>query len=216
MRYYIADCHFWHESINTRMDHRGFSSVEEMNDYMIAQWNKKVRSKDEVVILGDFSLGDGERTNEILRRLNGKRLWLVTGNHDGRFLRDRAFDSSRFQKITPYLELHDNKRNVICCHYPIMEYNKMYRVDREGRFRAYMLYGHIHNTASNAYIRNYRAYVQQFARPVKRQDSDEILEIPVKANLINCFCMRSDYMPLTLDEWIALDEEGQPDSPCLD
>ncbi len=217
MRFYIADCHFWHEALNNRMDHRGFPSVEEMNAYMISQWNKKVRKKDEVVILGDFSLGNGEQTNEILRQLNGKHLWLVIGNHDRRFLKDHAFDSSRFQKIEPYMELHDNNRHVICCHYPIMEYNKMYRVDKNGEFNTYMLYGHIHNTASNAYIANYRGFVQQHPRPVKEQGSEEILEIPVRANLINCFCMRSDYMPLSLDEWITLDQENeQPDSPCPD
>ena len=35
MRYYIADCHFFHESLNTQMDERGFSSAAEMNEYMI-------------------------------------------------------------------------------------------------------------------------------------------------------------------------------------
>ena len=28
MRYYIADCHFFHASLNTKMDKRGFESVE--------------------------------------------------------------------------------------------------------------------------------------------------------------------------------------------
>ena len=30
-------------------------------------------------------------------------------------------------------------------------------------------------------------------------------ELPIPCNMINCFCMYSDYTPLTLDEWIALD-----------
>ena len=34
MRYYIADCHFFHEALNREMDHRGFASVEEMNEYL--------------------------------------------------------------------------------------------------------------------------------------------------------------------------------------
>ena len=41
MRYYISDLHFFHENMNTRMDKRGFESVEVMNEYMISQWNKK-------------------------------------------------------------------------------------------------------------------------------------------------------------------------------
>ena len=60
MRYYIADCHFFHESLNYQMDCRGFANAEEMNNYMIEQWNKKVRWNDEVVILGDFSLGKAD------------------------------------------------------------------------------------------------------------------------------------------------------------
>lgn len=59
MRYYIADLHFFHEVMNHRMDNRGFSGVEEMNEYMIAKWNGKVRKNDEVFIVesGDALVG---------------------------------------------------------------------------------------------------------------------------------------------------------------
>ena len=71
MRYYIADCHFFHNSLNYQMDCRGFADTEEMNAYMIEQWNKKVRWNDEVVILGDFSYGKAEETNKVLEQLKG-------------------------------------------------------------------------------------------------------------------------------------------------
>ena len=64
MRYYIADLHFCHENLNTRMDCRGFESGETMNEYMIAQWNSRVRKRHEDVILGDL----------IHRILNGSRI----------------------------------------------------------------------------------------------------------------------------------------------
>ena len=60
MRYYIADPHFFHGALNTKMDRRGFESVEAMNEYMLRQWNRKVRKNDEVVILGDLSWGKAE------------------------------------------------------------------------------------------------------------------------------------------------------------
>lgn len=41
MRYYIADLHFFHANMNTKMDRRGFASVEEMNEYMIRKWNER-------------------------------------------------------------------------------------------------------------------------------------------------------------------------------
>ena len=111
MRYYIADNHFHHARMNTAMDKRGFESLEAMHDYMIKQWNSVVRKNDEVVILGDFSLGKGEETNGILRQLNGKK-FLVNGGHD-KFLQDRKFDQSLFQWIKPYAEMHDDGRKVV-------------------------------------------------------------------------------------------------------
>lgn len=55
MRYYIADCHFFHGALNEKMDGRGFENAEKMNEYMIHQWNSRVRNNDEVIILGDLS-----------------------------------------------------------------------------------------------------------------------------------------------------------------
>ena len=38
MRYYIADLHFFHANMNDKMDHRGFDSVEEMNDIIYGKY----------------------------------------------------------------------------------------------------------------------------------------------------------------------------------
>lgn len=199
MRYYIADLHFFHESLNTQMDKRGFASVEEMNEYMIKQWNKKVRIQDEVVILGDFSMGKGVETNEILRRLNGKK-YLIEGNHD-KFLGDRKFDKTLLKWIKPYEELKDNKRKIVLSHYPIMCYNGQYRMDNEGKPRAYMLYGHVHNTQDERLVHEFQERVRQTTVPSR--DGENFRNIPCQ--MINCFCMYSDYMPLSLDEWIEND-----------
>ena len=93
MRYYIADTHFFHRSLNEKMDQRGFDDIDQMNEYMIDQWNSKVRKNDEVVVLGDFSWGNAKETTEILDELKGK-IYLIRGNHD-RFLDDKNFDTSR-------------------------------------------------------------------------------------------------------------------------
>ena len=63
------------------MDCRGFPSAEIMNNYMINQWNSRVRHNDEVVIVGDFSLGKAYETNTILSKLHGI-LYMIRGNHD--------------------------------------------------------------------------------------------------------------------------------------
>lgn len=94
MRYYIADSHFFHGALNTKMDHRGFVDVEEMNAYMLKKWDDRVRKNDDVIILGDLSWGKAEETNELLEKLNG-RLFLIQGNHD-RFLKNKKYNADRF------------------------------------------------------------------------------------------------------------------------
>lgn len=199
MRYYISDLHFYHESLLTQMDKRDFSSCEEMHEYIVNKWNEKVRDKDEVVILGDLSMERGKRTNDILERLNG-RLYLVIGNHDN-YLQDRRFDPSRFEWMKPYAELNDDKRKIIVSHYPIFCYNGQYRRDKEGSPRTYMLYGHVHDTRDELLVNE---FIRQTRRtPYKGVGSEETARIPCQ--MINCFCMFSDYTPLSLDEWIEVD-----------
>ena len=199
MRYYIADPHFFHGALNTKMDRRGFESVEAMNEYMLRQWNRKVRKNDEVVILGDLSWGKAEETNELLERLNG-RLYLIQGNHD-RFLKNKDYNAGRFVWIKPYEELQDNKRKVILCHYPIMCYNGQYRVDENGNPKVYMLYGHVHDTQDQRLLERFQAITRKTASV---SPDGKARQIP--CNMINCFCMYSDYVPLTLDEWIACEK----------
>lgn len=199
MRYYIADPHFFHGALNTKMDRRGFESVEAMNEYMLRQWNRKVRKNDEVVILGDLSWGKAEETNELLDRLNG-RLYLIQGNHD-RFLKNKDYNAGRFVWIKPYEELQDNKRKVILCHYPIMCYNGQYRVDENGNPKVYMLYGHVHDTQDQRLLERFQAITRETASV-----SPDGTARQIPCNMINCFCMYSDYVPLTLDEWIACEK----------
>jgi calcineurin-like phosphoesterase family protein len=200
MRRYISDLHFFHDSLNRMMDGRGFADAAEMNAHMISQWNKKVRRSDEVVILGDLSVGNGGETSEILKQLKG-RLCLITGNHD-RYLKDKEFDPARFEWIKPYAELRDNRRKVVLSHYPVFCYNGQNRRNDAGEPKTYMLYGHVHNTLDEVLVNRFIRQTRETVRPGK----GEAESLPIPCQMINCFCMFSDYMPLTLDEWIAVDE----------
>lgn len=200
MRYYISDCHFFHDAMNDRMDHRGFVSGEEMNRYMLEKWNRKVRKNDEVVILGDLSWGTAEQTNELLEQLNG-RLYLVSGNHD-RFLKNKSYNEKRFVWIYPYAELHDNGRKVILSHYPIMCYNEQYRLTKKGVPKTYMLYGHVHDTHDQRLIEQF----QEITKNTWSTGPDGVKR-KIPCQMINCFCKYSDYTPLTLDEWILCDKK---------
>lgn len=202
MRYYIADCHFYHRNLLTEMDNRGFESVEQMNEVMIEKWNEKVHAHDEVVILGDFSLGSGQETNQILRRLKGK-FYLIRGNHDDRYLKDRDFDVSRFVWIKDYAEIHDNKRKIVLMHYPIFCYNGQFRRGADGTPLTYMLHGHIHKTEDQVLVDRFCAETRATMQKSAHQEEAQ----PIPCQMINCFCMYSDYMPLTLEEWVECDRK---------
>ena len=172
-----------------------------MNEYMIQKWNHKVRPRDEVVILGDFSMEKGEKTNEILRRLHG-RLYLIEGNHDY-YLKDSDFERERFVWIKPYAEMKDHKRSVILCHYPVFCYHGQYRKDQEGNDRTYMLYGHVHNSFDEVLVSRFIRETKEARRVNMYTRTEE----PIPCNMLNCFCMYSDYEPLSLDEWIVLNQK---------
>ncbi len=197
---YISDLHFFHESLNYQMDNRGFADSREMNEYMIRQWNSKVTQKDEIYILGDLSVGKGKETSEILEKMHGK-LYLIEGNHD-KFLGDRSFDTARFEWIRSYAEIRDHKRKVVLSHYPVFCYVGQYRRINQVP-DTYMLYGHVHDTLDEALVNRFIRITRNTKRMTKYSDKPE----PIPCNMINCFCMYSDYMPLTLDEWIVLDEK---------
>lgn len=200
MRYYIADLHFFHGAMNDRMDRRGFANVEEMNEYMLGKWNKKVRKNDDVIIIGDLSWGSAKETDTLLKQLKGK-LYLVCGNHD-RFINGKDVDIGRFQWIKHYAELSDNKRKVVLCHYPVMCYNGQYRVDEKGNPKTYMLYGHVHDTQDQRLMERF----QEITRNTVIAD-EEGNERHIPCNMINCFCGYSNYEPFTLDEWIACEKK---------
>ena len=154
---YIADMHFDNDSI-IAYDNRPFDSVEEMNEALIANWNRVVTDPEDLTwILGDFCAGDAARWRELLSRLNGRKA-LILGNHD-----DPASVSSepvrtQLEDVAEYREILDKGRHVVLCHYPILAFRDHY-------FGWYHLYGHVHasyewNATENARRLLQRLYVR--------------------------------------------------------
>jgi len=82
MIYLIADTHFGHTNI-IKYCNRPFTSIDEMNDRLICNWNSIVQPADIVYHLGDFALGPAEQVRSYRHRLNGV-IEIVMGNHDHR------------------------------------------------------------------------------------------------------------------------------------
>ena len=80
MIYFIADTHFGHKNI-IEYENRHFDNVDEMDNYMIEQWNEVVNNDDIVYHLGDFALCATKKYFDIFNQLNGEK-YLIRGNHD--------------------------------------------------------------------------------------------------------------------------------------
>lgn len=191
MQYYISDQHFFCNRIMKQHKaplyiERGFSNVAEMNRCMIKRWNSKVMRDDDVYILGDFSEGNAEETISVIKSLSGKK-YLIEGNFDSVYLTDSHMNTDLFQWVKQYAELEDDSRTVDLFHYPIICYHG-------ASTGAYMLYGHMHSDLKAQVI------ISQAEDEIKTSRGTKFY----KNHIINCYCSDSNYVPLTLDEWIAV------------
>lgn len=129
MIYFIADTHFGHENV-IRFCDRPFSSADDMDEAMIANWNARVRGNDTVYILGDMFFRS-TNAEAILQRLRGKKR-LIVGNHDGSWM--AKFDYARyFVSVDNFLETSDGQHSLTLCHYPLLSW-------KHAR-RSYMIHG---------------------------------------------------------------------------
>lgn len=173
--FYIADTHFGHKNI-IRYDNRPFSTIEEMDEILINNWNKTVFNEDTVYILGDVSWYEEFGTKEILNQLNGHKV-LIKGNHDQAAKKIPYC----FDKICDYLEISDNGTKVIMSHYPILFWN--------GQFRDTVhLYGHVHNSHQWNMVESWR------------KEAKQLQDIPMRMYNVGCMIPWMNYTPQTLDE----------------
>ena len=133
--FYIADWHYGHRNVIS-FDNRPFNSLEEMNDELISRWNKVVTQQDSVYVLGDMFWCNADIAVSVLEKLKGQK-FLVKGNHD-RCNGSSAF-RKKFTKISEYMEIEDDGRKVVLCHYPIPCFKNHF-------YGWYHLYGHVHNS----------------------------------------------------------------------
>lgn len=145
MNLYIGDLHFGHKSV-IDFDHRPFADVEEMDRTLIRLWNSKVSTNDQVYIIGDFAYRNEKPEEWYLSRLAGSK-HLVVGNHDRRLLKNNAA-MAYFASVDKMMRVTDGGRQICLCHFPIIDWNGMYR-------ETWHIYGHIHNMsgASASYMK---------------------------------------------------------------
>jgi len=77
--FFTSDLHFGHANVIKYVP-RPFKDVEEMDAELIRRWNAVVGPKDEVYVVGDFSLCKRARALEIATALNGVKYLISNGS----------------------------------------------------------------------------------------------------------------------------------------
>ena len=130
MDYLISDLHLDHDNIIDYCD-RPFSTVEAMNEQLIANWNAEVDATDTVLYGGDLTIRTSAAALlDWLDELNGEIVF-VLGNHDETVLenldRVQFVDETRFtHRGVPFHAVHDP-------------------ADEPSNPPGWMLHGHHHN-----------------------------------------------------------------------
>lgn len=146
--WFTSDTHWGHARV-IQYANRPYSSVEEMDEALIRNWNEVVQHGDLVYHLGDLSFHKPEQTCRILARLNGQK-YLIFGNHDKDARREEGIQS-HFVWCRDYAEIDvpdpnplipgakKPRQKIILTHYSMRVWNRSHH----GSFN---LYGHSHGT----------------------------------------------------------------------
>jgi calcineurin-like phosphoesterase family protein len=128
----VSDTHFGHAGVCrfTRNDGvtklRPWDNPEEMDEFMVAAWNERVRPNDKVYHLGDVVIN--RRALKTLARLNGDKV-LIRGNHD-------IFPDAEYREYFRELRAYHVMNGMILSHIPIHS-------ESLGRFGV-NIHGHLH------------------------------------------------------------------------
>ena len=140
MIYFTSDLHLGHRNV-IRLCNRPFTGIEEMDQMLIDNWNRRVQSQDTVYILGDLMYRNKKPPEEYLRQLNGKK-HLIIGNHDRDWIKKCDLDKY-FVNVSNLNFISDCQHQMALCHYPMMSWPHM--------MRSYMVFGHIHGNTDADY-----------------------------------------------------------------
>ena len=135
--FFTSDTHFGHRNI-IKYCQRPFSCIEEMDDALIANWNRVVGKDDIIFHLGDFAMGGSAEWSRLLHNLNG-RIYLILGNHD---MKTIGAGFSRLEGVAMQMLINVKGQIIYLNHYPFLCYGGAYR-------NTWQLYGHVHTCHAN-------------------------------------------------------------------
>jgi len=150
--FFSSDFHFGHRNI-IRYCSRPFSSVEEMDEALIFNFNSLVKADDLTYHLGDFSM-DERLVEQNLKRLNGAHI-LICGNHDkchschkkSKKFREKYIQWGFKEVCERKIIQIENLGQVLLCHMPkSQQEDPRYEQYRPNDWEGWIFHGHVHNT----------------------------------------------------------------------
>ena len=141
----ISDLHFGHARI-IEYCNRPFTSVDEMDAALVANWNSVVGDEDTVIFGGDFQFYKDNRGH--FNSLKGRKV-LVKGNHDHAIVFGMGWES-----IHDILEIKHSNRKFVICHYPLHSWNRSTHGSTH-------LYGHVHDNDAPTMNNRYNMCVER-------------------------------------------------------
>jgi calcineurin-like phosphoesterase family protein len=137
--FFTSDAHFGHEHI-IELSHRPFSSLNEMHEVIVRNWNNVVTKNDIVYFLGDFAfrMSSIDYMREIFNSLNGSK-YLICGNHDKN---NKVPNSLDWADIWDTHTIKVEGKHIFLSHYP----HRSWPGSVHGSWH---LYGHSHGSMEN-------------------------------------------------------------------
>ena len=133
MTYVFSDPHFCHEKI-IQVANRPFTSVEEMNETIIQNYNMIVQKQDVCYWLGDIMYdATKDKVRDVLGRMHGRK-YLIRGNHDMNHS-ETWWKSVGFDKVFSH-PIYDEANRIMLSHEPLPEFGNIPGVVN--------FHGHIH------------------------------------------------------------------------
>lgn len=142
--YFTSDLHIGHNR-GFMYEPRGFDSIYDHDQMLIAKWNSIVNDDDIVYILGDIMLNDNEYGRKIFNQLKGIKV-IVRGNHDTDTRWDDIYPTMRgVIRLTNAEYFTYGKYHFYLSHYPTMTSN----LEKESLKKCLInLYGHTHQKSN--------------------------------------------------------------------
>lgn len=180
MLYFTSDTHFGHKAIINHC-YRKFSSVEEMDEILIKNWNSKISVNDTIYHLGDFTLKRKDFAQEIFSQLNGNiKVLKYHWHHDHSWVKYGDYKNKQgklIEIVEPMVYLRHEGERITMSHFPLAHWHASHH-------GAWHLHGHSHGAHKPAYgkILDVGVDVHKFF-PVSFEEIKEIME--TKSNGLN-------------------------------